>query len=73
MGTNEADEWTDDGHSALHPLSAAEHYANRLNRTRLYHCTIISFVRYCLYLRTSARMVSGFANKRSRGGAYGNH
>jgi hypothetical protein len=39
MATSESDEWTNDGHGALHPLSAAEYYARRLNRTYLYHCT----------------------------------
>jgi len=27
MVTGESDEWTDDYHGALHPFSAAEHYA----------------------------------------------
>jgi hypothetical protein len=31
--SSESDEWTDDGHGALHPLPATEHYARRLNRT----------------------------------------
>ena len=26
-----SDEWTDDSQGALHPLSAAEHYANLFN------------------------------------------
>jgi len=73
MVTGESDEWTDDGHIALHPLPAAERCARRPNRTCLYDCPKVSFVRYCFYLRTSARMVLGCANKRSRGGAYGNH
>ena len=37
--TGGSDEWTDDAHVALHPLSAAEHYAKRLNRTCLPNCT----------------------------------
>ena len=31
MATSESDEWTDDDDIALHPLSAAEIYARRLN------------------------------------------
>ena len=41
---SKSDEWTDDNHAALHPLSAAEHYTKRLNRTCLYDCTNASFV-----------------------------
>jgi len=37
--TGEPGEWTDDDDGALHPLSAAEGYARRLNRTCLYDCT----------------------------------
>ena len=44
MVTGESDEWTDDDHGALHPLSAAERYAKRLNRTCLYDCTNVSMV-----------------------------
>jgi len=43
MVTGESGEWTDDDNGALHPLSAAEHYARILKRTCLYDC-IISFV-----------------------------
>jgi len=31
MVTGESDEWTDDDHVALHPLSAAEYSVNLLN------------------------------------------
>ena len=36
--------WAGDAHGALHPLSAAEQYARRLNRTCLSDCTNVSFV-----------------------------
>ena len=39
---SKSDEWTDDDYGALHPLSAAEHYARRLNRNCLYDCTNVS-------------------------------
>ena len=41
MVMDESDEGAGDGHGALHLLSAAEHYAKRLNRTCLYDCTIV--------------------------------
>ena len=44
MATGESGEWTDDDDAALHPLSAAEQYARRLNRTCLSDCTNVSFV-----------------------------
>jgi hypothetical protein len=31
MVTGESDEWTEDNHGALHPLSAAEHSVNVFN------------------------------------------
>ena len=54
MVMGESDEWTDDDDGALHPLSAAEHHARRLNPTCLSNCTKVRIVQTAKVNRCSS-------------------